>query len=209
MEEINILPLTMYEFKIPEDIMSKIEAHVSEINWSEIPKRAGKEHFGRSTKGYQSWHNNEKYKYIVEFIEGCLNEVKNKNKLILLEKIKVSLMWVNRAEGNEWTHPHFHEWSVLSGILYIKGSKAKTWFSKDSDYKNILPYETTADHTNHHDLIHRHSPKVGTLLVFPSTLMHSVEEAQEAERITIAFNSFASGKCGEDEGTRYLNISVN
>jgi ectoine hydroxylase-related dioxygenase (phytanoyl-CoA dioxygenase family) len=49
--------------------------------------------------------------------------------------------------------------------------------------------------------------KNNTIVLFPSSLYHSVEKnVNDCERVSIAFNVFARGEFGTDEGLTYLKL---
>ena len=56
-----------------------------------------------------------------------------------------------------------------------------------------------AGETNTSDVIHKEPTKSGHLLIFPSHLIHSVDEnLSEHSRYSVSFNSFFSGQVGDD-----------
>ena len=76
-------------------------------------------------------------------------------------------IWMNFTYKGDSNPPHNHAGS-LSGIIYVQDDNQPTHFPA-------------------HDYVHQ--PTVGEILLFPSHLMHHVEEKMsEEERITLSFN---------------------
>jgi len=191
----DILPLPLYEFKLPINIFKKLTTDCNEVAWEHVINRGNAIYHGKSVIN-ESWHNNKKYKYLVNYVNKCLEEVKKDLQLDALKNLEVCLMWPNRSLTGEWHHGHQHPWSFLSGIIYVSGTTGRTWFSRCSEYKEIINFELYKDREKHidHDLIYKKEPKPGTLIIFPSTLTHSVDEVKDSEpRITVSFNSFPAG----------------
>lgn len=206
----DILPVSLYEFELPTNIFKKLVNDCDEVPWDSVINRGNIIFYGKSVLN-NSWHNNKKYKYLVNYVDKCLNEVKDDLQLDALKNLKVCLMWPNRSVAGEWHHAHQHPWSFLSGIIYVKGTTGKTWFSRRSEYKNIVNFELNKNNIKdvEDDLIYKKTPKPGTLIIFPSVLTHSVDEVVGDEpRITVSFNSFPLGPAeqlyGHDNECSYI-----
>lgn len=208
--EIPVLATPLYEFNVPKKLQEKILKQVEEINWESMSNRDNLQHYGKSITGDNSWHNKEQYKYIVDYIEDCLLQIKETREMNLIEKISVCLLWVNKSEHGQWHHAHTHPWSLLSGILYLKGTTGRTWFSRSSEYKDTMCFNIYNPHEKKHDdLIYKHTPKPGTLIIFPSNLCHSVDNtAPDEERITLSFNSFPTGTVGDIMNLAGLQLKI-
>ena len=161
-----------------------------------------KPHFGKSTPGDKSLHKNFNFNQHVKFIESCLDKVMEDLSFNYIEKLKISLMWANVNKTNQWHHGHKHPWSIVSGILYLQGNSGRTWFSRKNPYhiSDMFPCYYESEKA---EIIHKHNPKPGTMLIFPSDLIHSVDEnKEEQDRITMSFNTFPEGEAGNK-----LNLS--
>lgn len=186
-----ILPLTIYEFQLPQEILERLLSNCNAIDWDSEGHRENVISYGKSFLG-QSLHKEKDYDYLTHYVNECLEEVRIDLMLDGIGGIKVCLMWANKSTEGEWHHSHIHPWSLLSGIIYVSGKTGKTWFSRPSEYLKISNF--TSNKTVNHDLIYQKEPTPGTLLIFPSTLLHSVDNVMDnVPRITVSFNSFPTG----------------
>lgn len=196
-KKLKILPTTIYEFELPDDCWKELLKKTSEECLENFLKRANTDYYGSSTKGTLSLHQDKNWKFLVDCIEKNLEEVKKDIGFQDLEKLKVSLMWLNKSETHEWHHAHKHPWSVVSGIIYIQGLSGRTWFSRESEYAFNFPMESFISPEEEKQNIYKHEFKEKTMILFPSNLIHSVDEnVNKLPRITISFNSFPAGKIG-------------
>ncbi len=204
MERIDILPTTIFKYDIPDDIHKSIMDSIDKLDIDSVKNReSGAPYYGKSTFGKESLHRQNDWKFLCDFINPKLKEVATEVKYTLFEDIKVCLMWANRSTENQWHHAHEHQWSILSGIIYLEGESGNTWFSEPNAYsleKRLLvrkeegPLET----------VHVHEPVNKTMLIFPSLLRHSVSENFSTKpRTTISFNSFFDGKVGNEDELLY------
>lgn len=123
-------------------------------------------------------------------------------RLHLVPEIKWQLTtsWVNRAEPGNYHQQHWHSNSLLSGVVYLK-TTPKTGhilFHKDKGYPNLFTDTLRIDWTQQSDWTIETvglTPAPGDLLMFPSTLLHSVTENLDSEpRYSLAFNVFPRGQ---------------
>lgn len=117
--------------------------------------------------------------------------------------LRITQSWFNASNKGMWHHRHSHSNSFLSGILYLTPSGSHTWFSTESIWlkggeDNHFPFMARVPHP-YKDVIHKYPTTPGKLLLFPSTLDHSVDEHDLDEpRYTIAFNTFPVGTFGSN-----------
>ena len=109
-----------------------------------------------------------------------------KKALRFLPAFEFSNWWLNINKKGDYNHWHSHPGCELSGIWYIT-----------KNYKSLV---------FHHPLLHLRAPllqsmneplslmfecEAGSLLIFPSDLVHCVNEhVEEASRISVSFNIF-------------------
>jgi len=115
-------------------------------------------------------------------------------------QIYITQSWTNRTKQGEYHHVHSHQNSILSGVFYFDGNEddviefwnSKNWLGGDRwaiESKSWNPFNCAtwwfpAD--------------VGTLLLFPSSLEHSVPEVEgKNDRYSLSFNTFFRGQLGE------------
>jgi uncharacterized protein (TIGR02466 family) len=208
MKKINVLPTTLFEFRLPDVLFKQTQSNMEKIDWSTIGNRSNTIYYGSSTSGYRQLNKEQDYEKLNKYVTQKLNIVSRLVGYTHMEKLKICLMWANKSTKQQWHHTHTHPWSILSGIIYVKGTSGRTWFSRKSEYTLPTEFRLSEDQSET-ELIYKHSPKPGTMLIFPSSLTHSVDDNEELERITIAFNSFPEGKVGDIYGLAGLKLKVN
>ena len=114
--------------------------------------------------------------------------------------LKITQSWCNYSGDGDGHHSHFHPNSIVSGVFYIQ----------TTDLDKIIFYR---EHQTHHEIRidpkHFHSinanswwlpTKQYSLVLFPSTLRHSVDNITRDEtRISLSFNTFFSGTVGSNK----------
>jgi len=119
--------------------------------------------------------------------------------------LRVTQSWLNYSKPGEWHHKHAHPNSFISGVLYMKALREndKIYFYDDTYRQIDLP-------TNNFNVYNSKSWwfEVGTgdLMLFPSSLTHSVDPVQNEERISLAFNTFPVGYVGQEETLTALHL---
>lgn len=201
MNKLYILPQYIYSFQASPKLVDKT---LTLLKKEEYVKNAG---------NYHTHHLQERkeYRKLKKWFNKCLRECLDDLKTTqLVSDIKVCLMWGNRSQHNQWHHTHTHPQSVLSGILYLTDNDSRTWFSVRNIWTNFS-YHTEeqwprnfpsvlAGETNTNDIIHKEPTKSGHLLIFPSHLIHSVDENRSQDsRYSVSFNSFFSGQVGNGD----------
>ena len=144
---------------------------------------------------------------VYDFVKSCVgtylqNIYAPKNDVSL----RVTQSWLNYSKPGEWHHRHAHPNSFVSGVLYMKAIKDsdKIYFYGD-EYKTIdLP-------TENYNLYNSKSwwlpVETGDLMLFPSSLTHSVEKVQaDQTRVSLAFNTFPVGYVGQEENLTALHL---
>ena len=144
---------------------------------------------------------------IYEFIQNCVSQYFQavyapKNKVLL----RVTQSWFNYSKPGEWHHRHAHPNSFISGVLYMKAAKEsdKIYFYNEG-YKQ---FEVPTENYNIYNSVSWWLPvETGRLMLFPSSLTHSVEPVQaNYTRISLAFNTFPVGYMGQEETLTALHL---
>jgi uncharacterized protein (TIGR02466 family) len=98
--------------------------------------------------------------------------------------------WININETTNFNHPHIHPGSLLTAVYYVQtnehsgdiifyGSAERHYLAASFTNENN-PFTSTRIH---------YTPTTGTIYVFPSWLMHSVNPNKSTnDRISISFN---------------------
>ena len=109
----------------------------------------------------------------------------------------ITQSWLNYTDENQYHHKHAHPNSFLSGVMYVNADpeKDKITFFNDSVYKQIKLFPKEWNLYNAESWFFTVKP--GDIVVFPSSLIHMVEQkAGNNIRTSLAFNSFLRGAIG-------------
>jgi uncharacterized protein (TIGR02466 family) len=111
----------------------------------------------------------------------------------------ITQSWANKNEPEQVHQRHNHPNSIISGVFYIKCPEhcPAITFVNDTIFTRTIHINTaTTKYNGQHADVY---PDVGDLLIFPSSLSHSVGiYTGESARISIAFNTFVRGVLGDD-----------
>src|SRR6056300_150932 len=126
-------------------------------------------------------------------------------------KFEMTESWaVKHIKGDE-SGSHRHANSMLSGVLYLQTDETSgdIWFHKDPNQTTIFTptVDVNFEQTNlFNSQIWAVKPKTNTLILFPSTLFHSVmPNESNIERYVVAFNYFGFGDYGFENN---LQLSI-
>lgn len=144
--------------------------------------------------------NEEPMVNIKTFINSCLIEYMA---LVVRPKFDVGIYltqsWLNYTKPGEFHHRHSHPNSFVSGVFYFNADPEKDMilFHKKDNYMYTLSIPPTNDHDFNCSSMW-FSNKIGKILIFPSTLEHSVKVTESNDtRISLAFNTFLTGNIGD------------
>jgi|TARA_B100000900_G_C20564750_1_gene710513 uncharacterized protein (TIGR02466 family) len=208
-QRLPILPTELYEFEYPKNLVEEaIETIITHKITDGYGRYKGKKEYGESSPGSKSLHKNPYFAEHTRYIEECLKEVTTDLEYNNNINLKVCLFWANRSRPGQWHHAHRHPWSFLSGIIYLQGNSGRTWFSRENpyDFSNQFPAYYESEREN---IIHKHTPTPGKMIIFPSNLIHSVDNNMENEdRITLSFNTFPTGTVGEKSNLSGFDLQI-
>ena len=192
MNTLEICPQHIFEFTAKETLRQKVQTlieaeqyEVNHVNWVTVHKNLAEK---------------PEYKELTEWFKCCVEQVRQIYEY-KCDGLKISQMWANKSESDNWHHIHNHPFSIISAIFYVTDSPAETWFSVENFWvanygKHPLPL--TEDFTKCPHIIHKQQSVKGKLILFPSHLLHSVSEHKgEKPRYTISFNTFPTGIVGD------------
>ena len=121
--------------------------------------------------------------------------------------------WVNMHKTDDYGQSHIHANSLISGVYYIQTfeDSGNIIFHKPDGYTNLFHTSTNIrfeKYDNHNTDRYIIKPKDGTLLFFPSHLLHSIEKnLNKQKRYSMGFNFFAEGELySRDSNIDYLNL---
>jgi len=120
----------------------------------------------------------------------------------------ITTSWCNVSYNNDFHHNHVHHNSILSGVLYLEadGNDSITFTRNLQDKLTLLTYPQEENVFNNFSC--DVEIKKGDLVLFPSTLYHSVKPLKrEGPRISLSFNTFAKGVFGDEDTLTQLILS--
>jgi uncharacterized protein (TIGR02466 family) len=125
------------------------------------------------------------------------------------ERLVITQSWANKASAGQAHHRHWHPNSFMSGVFYLtSGESGQTHFFQKDPWRNffLVSGNSTADDR----LTQTEMPIAGKLLLFPSSLVHSVAPFKSDDvRITISFNVFPEGRFDyQADNLRFLHLKV-
>ena len=147
----------------------------------------------------------DKFKKIKTFLSNSV-DVFTKNVLQSKQRIVITQCWANRNPPGSKHHEHVHPNSIISGVMYFHMDEKlpPIKFSKERQDGMKL----NAEKFNHFNSETFMLPcKSGELILFPSSLKHSVPINQgEEDRISVSFNTFCIDILGSEESLTHLDI---
>jgi uncharacterized protein (TIGR02466 family) len=148
---------------------------------------------------------NEKFKNIKNFLFESVNKF-TKNVLNSKQRLVITQCWANRNPKGSKHHEHVHPNSIVSGVMYfqINEKLPPISFSKErQDGVKLDPEKYNYINSETFML----PCKPGELILFPSSLKHSVPTNQgEEDRISVSFNTFCIDILGSEQSLTHLDI---
>ncbi len=155
-------------------------------------------------KNVQNWSSSETYVLKLEIFQE-LSKWIEKNAQDYFQNIfqpsgnvelYITQSWINHSKVGEEHHVHAHPNSIVSGVFYFDADPAvdKITFVKTVTKEiDLIPKDYNPFNSN----TWYYSVGTGMLVLFPSSLKHTVEKVQESNtrktRISLSFNTFIRG----------------
>jgi uncharacterized protein (TIGR02466 family) len=118
----------------------------------------------------------------------------------------ITQSWINYNARGSYHHSHNHSNSIISGVFYFKANPNSDCIVFDKGYQDSILIKPKLCNW-YNSKAWTFPVKTGDLILFPSTLHHSVPVKTDDEyRISLAFNVFAKGNFGEDESLNSLHL---
>ena len=142
-------------------------------------------------KNVSSTHKTRDNLFEVANLDGLRKAFFDQSRLFLdqigyknLDSLHFTNVWANVSYEGDYIFPHNHNGSLISGVYYIKSdiNECIKFFNTPS----MLPDPDVWNENNHQFCQYQCIP--GSLILFPSDLMHGVEKQHAAEKISISFN---------------------
>jgi len=185
---ISLFPIPVGEFSLGRDFTKQEIQYLDTISYKEQTYNFG------SVDSYIL--KAPELKKLRDFCQNSLQEYLSNiifpsNKKI---KLKITESWVNISNKGQSHHIHYHSNSFLSGVLYLHTCKEDSITFYKSDYQPILI--PTENYNIFNSLNWKLPTQIGTLYIFPSSLVHSVQSVNHDHRVSISFNSYPVGSFG-------------
>ena len=148
---------------------------------------------------------NEEFKDIKNFLKESMDKFTT-NVLNTKQRLVITQCWANRNPKGSQHHEHVHPNSIVSGVMYfqINEKLPPISFTKDRQYGMKLNPEKY-NHMNSETFMLPCKP--GELILFPSSLRHSVPTNHgEEDRISVSFNTFCIDAIGSEQSLTHLDI---
>ena len=148
---------------------------------------------------------NEEFKDIKNFLGEAINKFTT-NVLNSKQRLVITQCWANRNPKGSRHHEHVHPNSIISGVMYfqINEKLPPISFTKDRQDGMKLNVEKY-NHMNSETFMLPCKP--GELILFPSSLRHSVPTNHgEEDRISVSFNTFCIDAIGSEQSLTHLDI---
>ena len=147
----------------------------------------------------------EELKNIKNFLGEAVNKFTT-NVLNSKQRLVITQCWANRNPKGSKHHEHVHPNSIISGVMYfqINEKLPPIQFAKErQDGVKLDPIKY--NHVNSESFLLPCKP--GELILFPSSLKHSVPTNQgEEDRISVSFNTFSIDTLGSEQALTHLDI---
>ena len=201
MKKINILPISVYEFTASDDLTNNVLNYVTSLP------------FTKNTNNKTS--ETEKHEFVFEefklWCEECLEEVKIEEYGNVDWNFHVTQMWANKANYAEFHHKHYHPNSILSAVFYLtstlKGGETKFYTENPYYYVENAKVLSLASKKNKHEITESIQSTKSKLVIFPSTLLHTVNPLGSYEtRYSVSFNTFIKGQLGLKQTSTFLEV---
>ena len=188
------LLIVPYEESIDEEL-----AYLKTISYRELQQNGNY----RSDDSYLL--RNEELKNIKNFLGEAVDKF-TKNVLQSKQRLVITQSWANRNPKGSKHHEHVHPNSIISGVMYfqINEKLPPIQFSKaNQDGMKLDPIKY--NHVNSESFMLPCKP--GELILFPSSLKHSVPiNMSEEDRISVSFNTFCIDAIGSEQSLTHLDI---
>lgn len=123
-----------------------------------------------------------------------------------VHEVRIASSWGNTLGKDDPIHVHMHPNSYVSGVFYLTEGAPLNFHNplQTEDLFTLRPLVRWHEHNQHTWQVLKLPIKPGHILIFPSRLLHHVEQNDNDFRYSIAFNTMPTGSIGDT--TKELNI---
>ena len=148
---------------------------------------------------------NEEFKNIKNFLKEAVDKFTT-NVLNTKQRLVITQCWANRNPKGSKHHEHVHPNSIVSGVMYFQINEKLPPISFCKDRQDGIKLNPEKyNHMNSETFMLPCKP--GELILFPSSLRHSVPTNHgEEDRISVSFNTFCIDAIGSEQSLTHLDI---
>jgi len=148
---------------------------------------------------------NEEFKNIKTFLSDSVNKF-TENVMQSKQRLVITQCWANRNPKGSKHHEHVHPNSIISGVMYFQINEKLPPIQFAKTYQEGMKLDPVKyNHLNSESFLLPCKP--GELILFPSSLKHSVPVNQgEEDRISVSFNTFCIDTLGSENALTHLDI---
>ena len=214
-EKYNVTPLfgiPLYQSYVEGVVQQDLE-YIKSLNYVRYPSGDG---YGTQDKFLLDNPKLSKLKNsILKNCDHYLYDVLGVDKSI---KFEITNSWSNLHKKGDTSGSHTHRNSMISGVFYVQTDESSgeiMFHNEKTNYNIFTPTVNVPFNNSNLNIFNAEGwaikPKNNMLILFPSTLKHSVFENKSfQDRYSVAFNMFAFGKFGFDNVTQLgLDNSTN
>ena len=141
---------------------------------------------------------------LINLKEFCLDALNQFTTQVFGNQIdlKITQSWLNLTKKNEYNHRHYHPNSFISGVLYIDSDESDKIYFHNTERRPYL--HESKIYTLHNSDDWWLPATKGSLLLFMSSLEHSVATVESENRISLSFNTFFDSDFGSKKSLTFL-----
>jgi len=193
----SLFPQPVGSFQLNRDF-SKIEKKMINQKLGTLSQNIGNKH----SKDSEVLENHD----LISLKKFCLDALNQFTVDVFGNRIdlKITQSWLNVTKKTEYHHKHYHPNSFISGVLYIETSESDKIYFHNPTKPQFLNDSKTFTLYNSSDWWLPTSK--GSLLLFMSTLEHSVAPVQSNKRVSLSFNTFFNSNFGLKDNLTLLPL---
>ena len=184
-ENVPLFPVRCFNFKASSSLVEDTLEKVKKLDY-----RSYNEPEGVGTSN--DIHANPEFRGLHDWFQKCIDTLHVDNGW-QADRIVVNKSWVNRSDANTGHHhdPHRHPMSYLSGIFYLTEGPPTVFLDPLAQREWAQLHLDGGPARDCRQFIHSGA---GGCFIFPSYMIHSsVENYEDVDRYSIAFNTFPQG----------------
>jgi len=158
---------------------------------TEIANTSWSENHSNSMSSSTDWLDGKEIKTIIEAeLNYYFYEVLQ---VVPDTEIYITESWANKSTPNEQHHRHNHPNSIVSGVFYVDTDEYTGNIVFNTSQYSQIEFQVKESNI-YNSKTWSFAPMIGTLILFPSSLEHSVtKNLSKKDRISISFNTFIKG----------------